>query len=97
MRFLEKLRLKFGKFKKDDKAQFSIPALAMYFVYLVFLVAMFPTIYDQVDQAATIAESKGDSMTAFMIRLIPLIIAVVTISVPFHWAKPYIIREETVE
>ena len=77
-------------FVKDERGDFSIINLLAYFIHLILLYKFLPLVYNYVNATADIADQNGDSMTALALRLIPFAIVVVTITIPFRWAKTYI-------
>jgi len=78
----------------DNKGQFTIHAFFALFITLTIVMYFMPQIYDICNQIATTAEQNGDSITAFVARLIPMAMIMVILASIFYYAKPYIIREE---
>ena len=85
--------LQFKKFLKDIKGQFTIAGLFALLIMLVVSVKLLPIIYKYCEEGANLAESKGDALTAFLLRLIPVSIVISELMAVYYYAKPIIVRE----
>jgi len=75
----------------NNKGQFTIAGLFALFIMLVVTVKFLPVIYQFCNEGAELAESNGDTLTAFLLRLIPPCIPISIIATIFFYAKPYIV------
>jgi len=79
---------------KDKKGQFTIAGLFALLILIVVTIKIMPIIYQYCEEGASLAESKGDALSAFFWRLIPVSIVIAELMGIYYYAKPLIIRGE---
>jgi len=78
---------------RNRRGQFTIAGLFALLIMLVVSVKLLPIVYQYCEEGAQLAESKGDALTAFLLRLIPVSIVISELMAIYYYAKPIIVRE----
>ncbi|ADB58725.1 hypothetical protein [Archaeoglobus profundus] len=78
---------------RNRRGQFTIAGLFALLIMLVVSVKLLPMVYQYCEEGAQLAESKGDALTAFLLRLIPVSIVISELMAIYYYAKPIIVRE----
>lgn len=71
----------------DDSGQFSIQNVFFWFLGIIVLSKVLPMSYTYTTETADAADAAGDPVTALLIRLFPMSVALVYLSIPFYWGR----------
>ncbi|ADB58652.1 hypothetical protein [Archaeoglobus profundus] len=77
----------------DRRGQFTVAGLFALMIMLIVAVKFLPIIYDYCEEGAQLAESRGDMLSSFLWRLIPVSIVIAILTCIYHYAKPLILRD----